>query len=297
MIRKNQGKQTMQVRIVLVLIVFAFALMSGYPAKRSAAEDPQTGMTLIYRIPVNQVFRYQNTTETIQKSETRGGAVEVKGKTSIKFSIQRKGTRDGNLLLRITFDALDMELKSPKGVITPDLSAFIGKGFDILLSPLGKELEYLGTESLRCELGAGRKLELDSFFRFFFPDLPGRKVKIGDTWTSKDEALEKEGDTHLDIRGINVHTMEGIETVNGMECIKFTTKITNTVEGKVKQGEAEVTMNGESTGTSTWYFAYKKGIFVKDITNIVGKSTVTVSDQDSVTPMTTEMKIATIHIE
>jgi hypothetical protein len=187
---------------------------------------------------------------------------------------------------------MDMQVKSTRGDITPDMSSLTGKTFDIVLSPLGKELEYIGTESLRYELGPVGKRNLISVFKFLFPDLAGKKVKIGNSWTSKDETINSEGGVDMHITLNSVNTLQGVETVKGMECIKVTAKITGTVDGKGSQGGA-VTIKGKSTGTGTWYFAYKKGIFVKGTAEMDIESTTVVSGRNLIIPSTMKIKTET----
>lgn len=287
------AKLTVQVRLILVVIILVIALLTGCTVKTGVIGDPAAGINLTYRMAENQVLQYRLLFEITQKAELMGKPIEVNIKNSGKFSARAKGFKENNFLLGITLDAMDMQVKSTRGDITPDMSALTGKTFDILLSPLGKELEYIGTESLQFELKPVGKRNLISIFKFLFPDLAGKKVKIGDSWTSKDETTNSEGGVDMHITLDSVDTLEGVETVNGMECIKVTAKFTGTVDGKGNQGGAQVTIKGKSTGTGTWYFAYKKGIFVKSTAEMDIKNTTVVSNRNLTIPSTMKIKTET----
>ena len=68
-------------------------------------------------------------------------------------------------------------------------------------------------------------------------------------------------------------TFEGFETVKGMECVRIRSRIKGTAHGTGKlEGQTLKLTSGEpdDTTTMTWYFAYKKGIFVKSILESIG---------------------------
>jgi hypothetical protein len=287
------AKLTVQVRLILVMIIPVMVVLAGCTVKTGVMGDPATGINLTYRMAENQVLQYRLLFEITQEAELMGKQIEVNIKNSGKFSARSKGFKENNFLLGITLDTMDMQVKSTRGNITPDVSALTGKTFDIVLSPLGKELEYIGTESLQYELKPVGKRNLISIFKFLFPDLAEKKVKIGDSWTSKDETINSDGEVDMHITLDSVDTLRGVETVNGMECIKVTAKYTGTVDGKGNQGGAQVTIKGKSTGTGTWYFAYKKGIFVKGTAEMDIKSTTVISGRNLTIPSTMKIKTET----
>lgn len=275
------------------LFVLIFMMLGGCAVKKGIQADPTTGVNLTYQMLEDRTLQYQHSIETTQKSEVRGRAIEAKIKNAHKFSVQSRGLKGKNFLLKITLDALSMQVESAGGTVTPDMGSLIGKTFDIVLSPLGREIEYIGTESLQYELGQGGKRNIDSFFKSIFPDLADRTVKIGDSWTSRDDTLYEGGGIETHIISDTVHTLQGVETINGLDCIKVTAAITGTIEGKGKQGGADLTFLGKSTGTTTWYFAYKQGIFVKDNVEMGSESTITISAQNLTIPATTKVKVET----
>ena len=89
----------------------------------------------------------------------------------------------------------------------------------MVLSPLGSEVDVSGAEAITYDI-AGETRNLSSGFKMFFPDLPGKPVKIGDTWPSSAGTDEKTGSMKIQIDLQNVNTLEGFETVDGMECAR-----------------------------------------------------------------------------
>jgi hypothetical protein len=115
-------------------------------------------------------------------------------------------------------------------------------------------------------------------------------VKIGDKWPSGSTITDiySAGESKLHFEEMN--TLEGFENINGMECVKISSDVTGTYEGTGEAQGIEVVSEGEIVGKSTWYFAYKEGIFVKIVTEGTAEGTVTVSAQNLEIPMTRKFK-------
>ena len=129
-----------------------------------------------------------------------------------------------------------------------------------------------------------------SSFNTLFPDLSDKPVKIGESWTTKATITEKAGEITIKVDMEVINTLAGLETVNGMECVKILAKTTGTVNGEGQQMGQDLTFKGEIAGSSTWYFAYKEGVFVKSTGKATSKGSVEVSAQNMTLPLTTESK-------
>ncbi len=282
-------KQDMQSRGLIMLGLLIMVLLAGCAVKKDIWGDPKTGLILTYRLPENQVFQYQTSNDDTQKLTVMGQVMENKTAASSKFSVQAKGLKEKNLLLGVTIDDMKINISSGMmGNITPDLGAVIGKTFDMTLSPLGKEMEFFGVEELQYDMGMAGKRGIKSSFRNIFPDLAENPLKIGDTWTNRDETTEKQGNMDIHAAVETVNTLKGLETSNGFECVAIEAKTTGTFTGKGQQMGADITFKGNIKGTSTWYFAYKQGVFVRMKTNSTTEGTVLVSAQGMTIPMTSE---------
>ena len=127
-----------------------------------------------------------------------------------------------------------------------------------------------------------------------FPDLAGKPIKIGDTYTTMDTIDIDEGQTNLQMLFESENTLSGYETVNGLECAKITAKVKGSLKGTGNQGGADLDFEGDIEADETWFFAYKKGLFVQTSSDSFTEATIAVSGPQEMTlPMTMEMKMET----
>ena len=64
-------------------------------------------------------------------------------------------------------------------------------------------------------------------------------------------------------RGETINVLDGQETIQGMECIRIKTESKSTVKGSGKNMGQDIKIDGDTKASSTWYFAFRKGTFVK----------------------------------
>lgn len=289
------SKQDLKTCLVFIPLVIVIGLLAGCVAKTADPwGDPKSGLILQYRMAENQVLKYQTSSEQTQNMEIMGQSIDTQSSSESGFSVKSKGLQEGNLLLGVTIDSMSMNISSPQGDLSPDVSTVLGKSFDMTLSPLGKELDVSGAETIEYDMGAAGTRNMGSNFQAAFPDLAGKPVKIGDTWTSTDTITEKTDEIEVRINFESVNTLEGFETVDGLECVKVTADVTGTIVGKGEQMGMQLAIEGEVQGKGAWYFAYKEGFLVKDTGNIFTDGTITTSGAQAMTiPMKQEMKMET----
>jgi hypothetical protein len=244
--------------------------------------NPQTGLILQYRLSEGQVLRYQTSGEQVESTEVMGQKIEVDSTVTGTYSFKSEGRKEGHHQLRVTIDNMSINIKAPQREISPDMSPVIGKSFPMPLSSLGEELDVSGAESIQFETPTGKR-NLASRFQTFFPNPAGRPVRVGDTWTTKDAIVEKGETGRVTINFKNDHTLEGFETVEGMECARIKAKVSGDLEGDGTQGGATYTVKGGYEGTDTWYFAYKEGILVKLVSDGAVDAMVDVTSPQSLT--------------
>jgi hypothetical protein len=288
-------KQDLKRRLALIPIVIVIGLLAGCAAKTADPwGDPTTGLILQYRMTEGQVLKYLVSGEQTQNMEVMGQSIDTQSSSESGFSVKSKGLQEGNLILGVTIDSMSINISSPQGDLSPDMSTVLGKSFDMTLSPLGKELDVSGAESIKYDMGAAGTRSIESNFQATFPDLAGKPVKIGDAWASTETITEKTDEIEVRINFESVNTLEGFETVDGLECVKVTADITGTVQGKGEQMGMQLAIEGEVQGKGTWYFAYKEGIFVKDTFNFSSDSTITTSGAQAMTiPVNQETRMET----
>jgi len=183
---------------------------------------------------------------------------------------------------------------SAQGDMSPDMSTVKGKSFDMVLSPLGSEVDVSGAEAITYAMATETR-NLSSGFKMFFPDLPGKPVKVGDTWPSSAGTEEKTSSMKIQLNFENVNTLEGFETVDGMECARISSQVTGTITGTGSQMGADLTFAGTSKGKDVWYFAVKEGIFVKAMSESTTEMSIDVAAAGMTIPVTqttkTEVKL------
>ena len=244
--------------LVLLLAVTGIA---GAAADKAAA--PQGSVTLAYKFAPGTPLLYKESSTQTQDLDMMGQTMSTVSTSSMDITLKGKGPKDANLLVGVTIDAMATHVQSPQGDVTPDLSGVIGKSFDMVLSPLGKEVDVSGAAAFTVDMGQAGRRDLSSNFQGLFPDLPDRAVKIGDKWPSEDAIVQKSdaGDIHLNFNKEN--TLDGFETIDGRECARIKATVKGTMSGALNQGGMALALDAKLEGTETWYFDAKEGVFVK----------------------------------
>lgn len=291
-------------RLTWILAVAAIMFLAGGVALSSAPSDakapavPQgqaSAAVLEYRMPAGQVLKYQDKSEMRQTSDFMGQSVETAITSTGAYSFQAKGRKEANFLLGVTIDDMGMSVATPRGDMSPDLKPVVGKSLDMVLSPLGAEGEITGAEAITYEL-AGSPRNAATFLKVFFPDLPGKPVKVGDSWPSSYVIEEKNGPTSMRMEFHSLNTLEGWETVDGMECARITAKVTGTIFGTGKQQGMDTSTDGTSKGTDVWYFAVKEGLFVKATSELTTEMTTSLTGAQSMTIPTTQTRTSEVKL-
>jgi len=252
---------------ILAGILFSgLILLPGCTSKKNLWGDTRKGLILSYRMPESQPLRYISTGDALQKVEVMGQKFDVNLKSYQEYSIRAVQPASDHMTLQITIDTMYIYLKTPMKDFTPDMSDVIGRQFSIRLTSLGKELDFTQAEAITFNLG-GETRNLAPEFQSFFPDLPGKPVKPGDSWNYADTIKEESGENWLHLCVNCTATLEGYETVNGHECAKVTVPFSGIVLGEGNMNGIGTKTTGEVSGTDQFYFDYKNGILVKIISD------------------------------
>jgi hypothetical protein len=273
-------------------IVLAGILLTGCTGKKALWGGPDTGYILTYRLASDQMLNYHSSMEQNTSMEIMGNSMNTENRSTMNYTITGKGSDNAdNLLLEIKVDSMTVINTGPQGSQTLDTKSLTSKSFGLSVSSLGKEGDYTGTDSLYLDLTAmgGGRQTIDTFFRNPFPDLPERPVKVGEKWKSDDSRTENQGGMEIGIKSHSVSTLTGFETVNGLDCAKILVETTGTLDGAGQQMGMDLTFEGDTESTTTWYFAYKKGVVIKASSEIFMEATIAASGAQNMTiPMTQE---------
>ncbi len=247
-------------RLALATGVLSILILFGCAAQKPIWGDRDSGLLLTYRLAEGDSRQYQNALTVTQDLAAIGQKTVIK--TDMGFTVLGKAQAAENLVLGVTIDKLKVDISATQGNTSPDTGGIPGKGFDMTLSPQGKELDVAGAAALTYATSPFTKANLEPVFVRVFPDLPSGPVTVGDTWTSINDTSSDDGSTKINTVIENVNVLEGFETVDGLECAKISKKMAGTIKGSGNQMGSEFTMNGTIEGGATWYFAYKEGVFV-----------------------------------
>ncbi len=280
------------------LLLTGGAALTAPPREAAAPAVPQgqaSAVVLEYKMTAGQVLKYQDKSEMRQTSDLMGQSVETGITSTGTYSFQVKGRKEANHLLGVTIDDMGMTITTPRGDMSPDLKPVVGKSLGLVLSPLGAEVEVSGAEGLVYDL-AGSQRNAATFLKVFFPDLPGKPVKVGDSWPSSYVIEETSGGTSMRLDFQSVNTLEGWETVDGMECARIAATVTGTISGAGKQQGMDTSTDGKSKGKDVWYFAVKEGVFVKAVSELTTEMTTALTGGQSITIPTTQTRTSEVRL-
>ncbi len=273
---------------ILVLATGAVQATPTAPDARATsvtAAQASASAVLEYKMPSGRILTYQGKSEEAQVMEVMGQAMDTHTAGTNTFTFKAAGSKDKNFLVGVRIDDVAVTVtSSAQGDLSPDMTSVKGKSFDMVLSPLGSEVDVTGAEAISYDMG-GETRNLGSAFKTFFPDLAGKPVKIGDSWPSSSSIEEKTGSMNIRVDLQNVNTLVGFETVDGLECAKISSDVTGTVTGTGNQGGADMTFSGTSKGKDVWYFAVKEGIYVKGATESTTQMSIDISAAGMTIPM------------
>jgi len=273
----NQNRNIMKnsriiTSIGLIIMSAAIISLSGCAAKKAAWGSMEKGMIMKYSSNPDKDLKYENTFDFEQEMEVMEKQISITAVGNQIFLMEPLDASSDDLEFKVTVEDMQSTITTPRGEVKAKTEKVIGQSFNITINKLGNELEYSAAEALVYEFAAGEEKSLASDIQAFFPDLPTHPVKAGDSWESKDHILEKSGSGMLIMDITNYNTFEKLETVNGYECMKVNATFVGTIEGSAKQEGMDLNTNGTIGGTSTWYYAFKEGIFVKQQTNGLGET-------------------------
>ncbi len=280
------GRPALTAALAVALVLAAGAVTAAPAGPKAAAA---ASVVLEYKMPAGRALTYQVKSEEAQLIEVMGQTVDTTSATVSNVTMKAKGKKEKDLLVAVTVDDISVSVTGSQGDMSPDMSSIKGKSFDMVLSPLGNEVDVSGAEALAYTM-EGEVRNLSSGFKNFFPDLPGKAVKIGDTWPASASVEEKTTSMSFRIDYQYVHTLDGIELIDGVECARVVSQVTGTISGSGNQMGQDMTFAGTSKGKDTWFFAIKDGTYVKAASESTSEVSIDVPAAGMSIPMTMTSK-------
>ncbi len=265
------------VALVFLLTLALGALLTNCSSTKSATGGSKKGTTLRYSFPENQVLKYRTGSDIQQTLDIFGQEMIIDiGQYLVYTSKLNSKSKDENQI-HITIDTMDLFISSPQGDINPDMDGVNNKSFNMTLSSLGLGMDVSEAESIQFEISPGTKRNVAITFKFLFPRLPEKTLKIGDTWSLTDTIAEKYDNEEVTMIIEGDYALAGFETISGLECAKVTAVISGTRSGKANQQGMDMVSDGTMLGSGTFFFAFKDGYLVKDISKIIVDGTLDIS--------------------
>jgi len=266
---KNLGTLSSIGLLMLAAIVIS---LSGCATKKAAWGSVKKGMNMKYDAQLDKELSYNSTSEFTQTMVVMEQEFDIIAENGQVFKFMPLASKDNDLEYVVTIGEMSSVIETPRGTMEADLEDVIGKSFNFTMSKYGVELDFSGADDLTYSYGTGETKSISSDIQAFFPDLPDYPVKPGDSWESVDNVIEQSGDSDISMQFNNIHTFEKLEEFNGYECMKVNVVFTGTLNGKSYQDDMELITTGDLSGTSTWYYAYKEGLFVSNVVDGKGKT-------------------------
>lgn len=258
-----KGTASFKTGVKFALILMTGIVLAGIAADKPAGIAPQEAVTLAYQFPAGKTLSYKESSTQNQNMDIMGQTMTTVSASSMEFTLKPKGMKGQDFELSALIDAGTASADTPQGNTSTDMSPVIGKGFDMILSRLGREIDVTGATALKVDSPAGGQRDISSTFQAFFPDLPDKAVKVGDTWPSEDTVVQKEGNGETRMKMTNQNTLDGFETMDGYECARIKVVAKGTLDGNLEQQGMGLTLGLKLESQGTWYFAVKEGIYVK----------------------------------
>jgi len=281
-----------------LVAALALSLLPGCAAKKGAPGGPSGAATLEYRLPPGTPVTYKSTQTSTQTMEVMNQYINTDTKKAVVFTMAPGAMKDNKQSLTITVDSLSASITTPQGDFSADAGQAIGKSFDMALTTMGEELDMSGADLIQYSMGQAGTRSISPDFQAMFPDLAGRPLKVGDTWTTTDTVDVDEAGMILKIITDNLNTFVGFEDLDGTKCARITTASKGTVKGEGEQQGMKVILDTQLDGADIWFFAPDRGLLAKLTSDISMSGTVAVGGAQGMSiPMKQQMKTEVVLIK
>ena len=270
-----------------VAVAFALALViSGCSTTKVAKSEAQS---LQYKFSPDKNLQYRNLISATQTLDFNGQIVESVSSEVTAYTMKVLSAEAGINKLEIILDTLKRSQTGIMGSVNPDLSSLFGKSFKMTLSAMGEESSFEGTSAISYKVEGNETINLESTFTLLFPDVDGKPVKVGYTWTENDTATIVSSAEKTTMVSTTINSVTGSRVVNGRDCLVVSYTQKGYRKSTMTSPQGEVYVIGDITGTGEFCFSPSEGILVEDVVNATFKGQVEV--MGGVFPISMIMKI------
>lgn len=283
--KKNQ--LTISSLTALFLITGSFFLLSAQDAGSSSTQT--RSIKPVYIFPAGKQVRYLDKTKIKQTMDIQGQSMSVNIDLAFGCTVEPAGRQGDDLKLHVKVDTLWQHIDSPQGTSGGSVNELKGRSFMLVLSQSGREKDLSEAEAIKFTASASGATNLGQSFADFFPDLPEKPVRPGDTWMASDTIISSSESAKLKMIVNSVNRYEGIEMSGGEECARITSVLSGMRYMKTISEGMDIETSGPFNGKGEVYFNLKEGYYVKrkTETKMIGELLVT-SPQEMSFPVVLE---------
>lgn len=245
----------------------AILILSSCKTQNVITRAQKSGVEMEYQFPAEYI-NYKQIQKIDQEIDAMGQLINIDITSELNFLTKKNADVGGNTKIDVKINDLKMSIDAMGQEMGPDLTELNGKEFDLVVSKKGKELDTHEADEIIFQVSPDEKSNVGLLFNTIFPDLPNGKVRINDSWTSKDSVNFKDGERYTILVTNNTYTLNNFVEMDGANCAEIKSAYEGYMKGKSFSQGQEMLIDGKITGEGTWYFDFEKGQLVKD--NVVG---------------------------
>lgn len=260
-------------------------LFSGMSVSLSSQE-----VSLAYKYTGDKPVSYLYTSAMAQIMDMQGQTMQTDVNSAFGCSVKSAGMQGNNLVLEITADTLGQTTNSPMGGGGVSVADVKGKSCKIIISPEGKAIDFTEATAITFVQGDGGESNLGQSLNDFFPRLPEKPVKPGDTWNTADSSTTKTATMNQTIISNSINKLEGIETINGAECAKILRESTGTFIVSMQTQGMDIKIKGPYSRTEEIFVAVKEGRLVSQASSMKVTGDLEIASMGMSMPITIQIK-------
>jgi len=250
---------------VAILCVFAVSFFAGCASQKPLWGDPETGFILQYHQEKGAVSTYSYDTSNDMSITAANQTMDM----TIGITAQMSYSIEDVKADKITYKLLLEDVKittggSMGGAVAnsiPDIQNMFKNPMLITSTKEGAEQTFINAKDFQ----QFQNMNMSGQNFNFLLEFPKGRVKINDTWSSKQ--IKDESVSGMSTRETenNNYILAGIEKRKDFECVKIQNNFTISVSGGGEQQGVTADVAGSGKGTNTIYFAYKEGMIIESV--------------------------------
>ncbi len=260
----------------LIMVILVVATLGAFEIAATQSE-----ISLTYKAKAGDLLSYTSSRTDIRTTEREGESMEFTTKRSYDFDLQAEGA-DSLLSFILTVKRLEITSEGARGGrgFQPfDPKQLEGKRLRVKITPIGEQREITAIDSIPMPERPDRAEDRPFRGRFGNPlnqlriqlfQLPGRSIKVGDSWTEPYKDTDQIGVGFFGrmiqdqkVSGTTKYTVIGEEQRNGFKCLhlRIESNYSRSFESERQGNRVSGETDGE-TKADVW-FAPKEGILVE----------------------------------